>query len=276
MAREPICCRLHTQQPKLPETVSFVASLSVEASSFVRRGLHRKPASKMRGVASTYSPLSVKKSPAAVIDVGRNFASISRPFKSTFRNLPLDEITLHEQGTEGVQFASSGAVVIDTGIFTGRSPHDKYLVDHPPSSAKISWGEINKPISNDNFQKILRAAINHLESEASKVYIFDGFVGRASKPLKVRVLTENAVQHHFCSNMFITHSQLDTDDVGVDAFHPNLTVMVASKLQVSEWKSMGLHSSTCVAFDMDQGVGVSTLFMQFMSIPYASLSLSVS
>ena len=73
-----------------------------------------------------------------------------------FHNLSYDELFEHEKARGEGRVAENGAFSVDTGIFTGRSPKDKYFVNQDPSNKYIAWGKINHPISKELFDKLLK------------------------------------------------------------------------------------------------------------------------
>ena len=84
--------------------------------------------------------------------------------------------------------------MVDTGIYTGRSPKDKYIVEEESSKEKIWWGDVNKKISNDIFETLYKKVIQYYNTEnASKTYIFDGYAGADPKyALNVRFIAKNS------------------------------------------------------------------------------------
>ena len=75
-----------------------------------------------------------------------------------FYNLSFDELIEHELRNGECKMTSSGATTVDTGIFTGRSPKDKYFVDQEESNKYIAWGDVNQPIKGEIFQELLQVA----------------------------------------------------------------------------------------------------------------------
>lgn len=95
-----------------------------------------------------------------------------------------------------------GALVIETGKYTGRSPDDKFIVDTPVVHDKISWGKINVPISEENYNKIKAKVLAYLEDK--KLYVFDGLAGSDRKyTQKIRVINTKASQNLFIHQLLI-------------------------------------------------------------------------
>ena len=77
---------------------------------------------------------------------------------NVYHNLSYDELIKHELDNGEVQQTNKGATAVDTGIFTGRSPKDKYFVDRDPSNKYIAWGDVNQKVSAEVFDELLSRA----------------------------------------------------------------------------------------------------------------------
>ena len=128
--------------------------------------------------------------------------------KKVYHNLSYDELFEHEKrGNEG-GVTSNGTFAVDTGIFTGRSPKDKYFVKQDPSQKFIAWGKVNKPITKELFDKLLAKAKTQLSGK--EIYVQDAFCGASAASKKsVRFVTEVAWQAHFVKNMFIRPNEAE-------------------------------------------------------------------
>ncbi|MDR1285009.1 MAG: phosphoenolpyruvate carboxykinase (ATP) [Campylobacteraceae bacterium] len=167
-----------------------------------------------------------------------------------FYNLNYDEILKHEiQNKEGV-LTNLGAFTVDTGIFTGRSPKDKYFVKQDPSSKYIAWGNVNHSISKQLFDKLLEKAKKQLSNK--DIYIQDAYCGASLTSRKsVRFVTEVAWQAHFVKNMFIRPSEKELVD-----FEPDFTVYNACKCVNEDYKEDGLNSEVFVIFNIEDNIAV--------------------
>lgn len=172
---------------------------------------------------------------------------------SIYRNLNYDEIYKHEVEA-GYTVTSSGAVTIDTGKFTGRSPKDKYFVEEPISKDNLWWGPVNKPMRTDVYNKLHKKILDHYNDNADSIYIFDGYVG-ASKDTqrKIRIITEIPWQHHFVTNMFIRPKSAESE---LHDFKPDFTVINAAKVTNPDWKEDGLNSEIFVGFDIADSTAI--------------------
>ena len=152
------------------------------------------------------------------------------------------------EGYEVGQVTELGAVNVMTGIFTGRSPKDKYIVDDAQSHDKVWWTtegykNDNHPMSEEVWAKIKDIAVKELSNK--NLYVVDAYCGaNESTRLAVRFIVEVAWQAHFIKNMFIqpTEAELET-------FEPNFVIYNASKAKVENYQELGLNSETCVAFN---------------------------
>ena len=167
---------------------------------------------------------------------------------------PSYEVLFQEEtkaGLEGFdkgQVTELGAVNVMTGIFTGRSPKDKYIVDDAQSHDKVWWTSEeykndNHPMSEDVWATVKDIAIKELCNK--ELYVVDAFCGaNEATRLAVRFIVEVAWQAHFIKNMFIQPTEAELAN-----FEPNFVIYNASKAKVDNYKELGLNSETCVAFN---------------------------
>ena len=155
-------------------------------------------------------------------------------------------------GLEGFakgQVTELGAVNVMTGIYTGRSPKDKFIVKDATSENTVWWTSEeykndNKPVTPEAWKVLKDLAVKELSNK--KLFVVDGFCG-ANKAtcLKVRFIVEVAWQAHFVTNMFIRATEEDLKD-----FEPDFVVYNASKTKVENYKELGLNSETAVVFNL--------------------------
>ena len=152
------------------------------------------------------------------------------------------------EGFEVGQVTELGAVNVMTGIFTGRSPKDKYIVDDAQSHDKVWWTteeykNDNHPMSEEVWGKVKDLAVKELCNK--NLYVVDAFCGaNKATRLAVRFIVEVAWQAHFVTNMFIKPTEEELAN-----FEPNFVIYNASKAKVENYKELGLNSETCVAFN---------------------------
>ena len=167
-----------------------------------------------------------------------------------YYNLDFDELIEHELNNGECSLANNGATIVDTGIFTGRSPKDKYFVFRYPSNKHISWGKTNQPVDEIVFHELMELSREQLSGK--DLYVTDVFCGSSDSGRRsVRFVTEMAWQAHFVTNMFIRPSM---EQLG--GFDPQFTVLNACKTSNKNWKDHGLHSEVFVVFDIENKIAV--------------------
>ena len=153
------------------------------------------------------------------------------------------------QGYEKGQVSELGAVNVMTGVYTGRSPKDKYIVMDANSENTVWWTSEafkndNHPMSESTWSVVKELAMKELSGK--KLYVVDAFCGaNADTRMAVRFIVEVAWQAHFIKNMFIVPSEEELAN-----FEPDFVVYNASKAKVENYEELGLNSSTCVAFNI--------------------------
>ncbi len=169
---------------------------------------------------------------------------------NVFHNLSYDELIKHELANGEVHETKKGATAVDTGIFTGRSPKDKYFVDRDPSNKFIAWGDVNQKISSDVFEELLVVAQEQLSN--TDLYVTDVFCGSsAASKRSVRFVSEIAWQAHFVKNMFIRPTESE-----LEVFKSDFTVLNACKTVDAKWKEHGLSSEVFVLFDIENNLAI--------------------
>ncbi|HHX59761.1 MAG TPA: phosphoenolpyruvate carboxykinase (ATP), partial [Epulopiscium sp.] len=153
------------------------------------------------------------------------------------------------QGFEKGQVSELGAVNVMTGIYTGRSPKDKFIVMDDTSRDTIWWTtdefkNDNKPATEEAWDVVKDLAIKELSNK--RLFVVDAFCGaNEDSRLAIRFIVEVAWQAHFVTNMFIkpTEEELET-------FEPDFVVYNASKAEVANYKELGLNSETAAMFNI--------------------------
>ncbi|MEE1200395.1 MAG: phosphoenolpyruvate carboxykinase (ATP), partial [Christensenellales bacterium] len=155
------------------------------------------------------------------------------------------------EGYEVGQVTELGAVNVMTGIYTGRSPKDKYIVMDETSKDTVWWTSDsfkndNKPVSVETWKVLKEIAKNELSNK--RLFVVDAFCGaNADTRMNVRFIVEVAWQAHFVENMFIMPTAEELED-----FEPDFVVFNASKAKVENYKELGLNSETAVAFNLSE------------------------
>ncbi|MCW6035380.1 phosphoenolpyruvate carboxykinase (ATP) [Spirulina subsalsa FACHB-351] len=123
-----------------------------------------------------------------------------------YRNLSIPKLIEHTLARGQGVLASNGALSVQTGKYTGRSPNDKFIVEEPTSKEEVHWNKLNVPISEANFDLLYRHALSYVQGR--DLYIFDGFVGGDPKHrMGVRIINELPSQNLFSHQLFIRPSE---------------------------------------------------------------------
>ncbi|MBE5855045.1 MAG: phosphoenolpyruvate carboxykinase (ATP) [Lachnospiraceae bacterium] len=170
-------------------------------------------------------------------------------YNPSYEDLYTEEMKSSLEGYEKGQETELGAVNVMTGIYTGRSPKDKYIVMDANSKDTVWWTTPEYPndnheMSEDTWAKVKEIAKNELCNK--RLFVVDAFCGaNKDSRMAVRFIVEVAWQAHFIKNMFI---QPTADELA--SFEPDFVVYNASKAKVENYKELGLNSETCVAFNI--------------------------
>ena len=167
----------------------------------------------------------------------------------SYDELFAEEMKPELEGFEKGQETELGTVNVMTGIYTGRSPKDKYIVMDENSKDTVWWTSDaykndNHPMSEDVWATVKKLAVEELSSK--RLFVVDAFCG-ANKDTRmaVRFIMEVAWQAHFVTNMFIVPTEEELEN-----FEPDFIVYNASKAKVENYAELGLNSETCVAFNI--------------------------
>ncbi len=170
-------------------------------------------------------------------------------YNPTYEQLFSEETLPSLEGFEKGVETELGAVNVMTGVYTGRSPKDKFIVLDENSKDTVWWTteeykNDNKPASEEAWKACKELAVKELSDK--KLYVVDGFCG-ANKDTRmaVRFIMEVAWQAHFVTNMFIRPTAEDLAD-----FKPDFIVYNASKAKLTNYKELGLNSETAVVFNI--------------------------
>ncbi len=174
-------------------------------------------------------------------------------YNPTYEVLYNEETKPGLEGFDKGQVTELGAINVMTGVYTGRSPKDKYIVyDNTTKEGKpgeIWWTTEGYPNDNHKMSVSTWKAVKKLAQQqlsGKRLFVVDGFCGtHADTRMKVRFIMEVAWQAHFVTNMFIRpKNQKEFDQ------EPDFVVYCAAKAKVENYKELGLRSETCVAFNV--------------------------
>ena len=171
-------------------------------------------------------------------------------YNPSYDTLYKDELNPELKGYEKGKLTELGAVDVMTGVYTGRSPKDKFFVMDETSKDTVWWTSEgykndNKPVTPETWKVLKELAVKELSNK--KLYVVDAFCGaNPATRLKVRFIVEVAWQAHFVKNMFIRPTEEELASFG----EPDFVVYNASKAKVENYKELGLNSETAVVFNL--------------------------
>ncbi|MBS4041738.1 MAG: phosphoenolpyruvate carboxykinase (ATP) [Flavobacteriales bacterium] len=174
-------------------------------------------------------------------------------YNPSYEELFKAEMSEKNRGFEKGAQTETGAVAVKTGVFTGRSPKDRFIVKDDVTKDTIYWdGKVNKPTSTETFNTCKKLVLKQL-STSKRLYVVDAFCGtNPDTRLKVRFVMEVAWQAHFVTNMFIRPSHYELAQFG----KPDFVVMNGSKTTCENWKDLGLNSENFVLFNLTEKIQI--------------------
>ena len=174
-------------------------------------------------------------------------------YNPSYEELFQAETSHLRKGYEKGAVTESGSVAVKTGVFTGRSPKDRYIVKDDVTKDTIYWDDkVNFPTTQGVWSELKHLVLKQL-SASKKLYVVDAFCGtNADTRLKVRFVMEVAWQAHFVTNMFIRPSIYELENFG----EPDFIVMNGSKATNPNWKEHGLNSENFVLFNLTEKIQI--------------------
>ena len=174
-------------------------------------------------------------------------------YNPSYEDLYQAEVSHFRKGFEKGAITDTGSVAVKTGVFTGRSPKDRYIVQDEISKDTIYWDKkVNFPTTVEIWNNLKELVLNQL-STSKKLYVVDAFCGtNVNTRLKVRFVMEVAWQAHFVTNMFIRPSIYELENFG----EPDFIVMNGSKATNPNWKAQGLNSENFVLFNLTEKIQI--------------------
>ena len=167
--------------------------------------------------------------------------------KKVERNMSPARLTEEALATEPCKLMDAGALLVETGAYTGRSPKDRFIVDEVGVSEKIGWGAENKKFPLDKFELIYKKAGEYLSGK--NVYLFDGFAGADPKyRVSVRVINEYASENLFMNNMLIRPT---ADEL--KGFKEDYTVIAVPGLKLDP-KECGTNSEAAILLCLNKKI----------------------
>ena len=172
--------------------------------------------------------------------------------ESTFINPSMNIISNHIIDRKEGVLGLNGSLMVDTGIFTGRSPKDKYFVEENSSKDNLWWGPVNQKVDEKVFDKLYSKIIKYFNEDDNNTYVFNGFAGAdPDYRLSVRVVAKKAWQYHFCRNMFINADQNELKN-----FSPDFTIINASDIINDQFIQDEMNSEVFIVFNLEKKVAI--------------------
>ena len=141
--------------------------------------------------------------------------------KEIYRNLPVATLTEKALARGEGTLSNTGALVVKTGKYTGRSANDKFIVDTPAVHDEIAWGKVNRPIDKATYDAIYSKVVAYLQNR--EIFVFDGFAGADEKYMqRFRIINELASQNLFIHQLLRRPTEADLVD-----FKPDFTIIAA-------------------------------------------------
>ena len=168
------------------------------------------------------------------------------------RNLTKERLIEECIGNGEAKMALNGAINVDTGKYTGRSPKDKYFVEESSSKDNMWWGEVNQKIDESIFNELFQKAVDFYNNSNTKTYIFDGYAGADDNyKLPIRIIAKKAWQSFFANNMFIRPSETELLN-----HNPEFTIINASDIINEKYAEHNLNSETFVIFNLAKKIAI--------------------
>lgn len=170
--------------------------------------------------------------------------------KAVYRNLYPAELTERAVARGEGKLSDTGALVVLTGKYTGRSAKDKFIVDTPAVHNDIAWGKVNFPITKEKFNAIKAKVLAYLQNR--EIFIFDGFAGADGKyQKKFRIVNELASQNLFIRNLLIRPTKEELENYG----DPFFTVIAAPGFKCIP-EIDGTRSEAAILLDYEERIAV--------------------
>ena len=164
---------------------------------------------------------------------------------AVYRNLGVAQLTEAALRRGEGKLSNTGALVVTTGKYTGRSPDDKFIVDTPAIHDDIAWGKVNRPITKEKYEAIKAKACAYLQGR--EIFIFDGFAGADKKyTQKFRIINELASQNLFIHQLLIRPTQEELAVYG----DPDYAIIAAPGFKCDPVVD-GVHSEAAITIDYE-------------------------
>ncbi len=180
------------------------------------------------------------------MNIDLSYLNINK-YRNMYKNLSPAELTEFSIKRGEGFLSNKGALMINTGKYTGRSPKDRFIVNQESIRDKINWGNVNLPIEEDIFNRMYDKILNYIKDK--DIFVFDGFVGALKKyTLPIRVICEKASQALFANQLFRRPTEDD-----LKCFVPEFNIISAPGFK-AKGKEDGLNSDAFVLINFDKKI----------------------
>ena len=167
--------------------------------------------------------------------------------KEVYFNLSVPKLVETAIRNNEGKLSSTGALVVNTGKYTGRSPKDRFIVRQESTNEKINWGQVNLPVEEEVFNSLYEKVILHLNDR--NIYVFDGFVGAMKEyKMPIRVVTEYASQALFANQLFICPTEEELKEHSAE-----FTVVCAPSFKAKGAED-GINSEAFIIVNFDKKI----------------------
>jgi phosphoenolpyruvate carboxykinase (ATP) len=239
-----ICSRLNRCEVITPDNQELVTSDNRLLQTNPRWDLHPVKEDLAR-FAEQNDPQAFKETPIETVD--ELLVLAAKNLHQVYHNLSASELVEHAVIRGEGHLADNGALCVETGKYTGRSPKDRFIVDEPETRHEIDWNEINRPLSEATFESLYQQALEY--GQQHDLYVFDGYVGAdPTYRLGVRVINEFAWQNLFVHQLF---RRPTTEELG--NHHADFTVIALPGLR-GESGTDGLNSEAFIVLHLTRKI----------------------
>lgn len=170
-----------------------------------------------------------------------------RNLAQVYHNLPVPQLVEHALRRGEGLLASNGALCVETGKYTGRSPHDRFIVDEPNTRFEIDWNRHNVPMSEEQFERLYQRILAYVQGR--ELYVFDGYVGAdPTYRFGVRVVNELASQNLFAHQLFLRPTAIE-----LESHRADFTVIAVPGLKGNP-QIDGLNSEAFIVLHLSKGL----------------------
>lgn len=180
------------------------------------------------------------------MNIDLSYLNINK-YRNMYKNLSPAELTEFSIKRGEGFLSNKGALIVNTGKYTGRSPKDRFIVNQESIRDKINWGSVNLPIEENVFNRMYDKVLNYMSDK--DIFVFDGFVGALKKyTLPIRVICEKASQALFANQLFRRPTEDD-----LKCFTPKFNIIAAPGFK-AKGKEDGLNSDAFILINFDKRI----------------------